>query len=330
MHINVTPLLLNLLECFTTLIFYEKIDYGPLEFPIATMTPRYASYPKSACNITIEEGDQLSPNQNNYRICKKVLQHYNIKGTRCVGVMTVYPPDGYGERDIYWYLNYYWSRSENQPFIHSRMYAVKSQSYFVPVFPTKVQVQVLLSRIELRPLTAFKNLKYEWIHFARVPIVVISVSEERIQLDQFDGMVGIIFIDRQPVHSNWMKFNSSSGISSSVNHRIQHIRKYTLKVVIVTEKNGKVELIKLTKVPRHRSMNESPLHAFLMGTFNSSKVKLTNSKSYYTPTSLWTIFTYERSNVVHDVESDEQFSIGEKHYQILLTCSGLTMEIHQR
>jgi len=88
---NFSPLLSNLIGGFTTLIFYEAIDFGPTELPIATMTPKYAYFERSSCVITDEQVSKIAYLGGLYvhvRICPTVNDNYHIKGTRCVGVMS--------------------------------------------------------------------------------------------------------------------------------------------------------------------------------------------------------------------------------------------------
>ena len=78
------------------------------------MTPEYRHHAHSACAISVAEAAGVTVAQLTPRICPYVLNNFKIKGTRCVSVVTIYPPVGFGESDIYWHLNYYWSRSEVQ------------------------------------------------------------------------------------------------------------------------------------------------------------------------------------------------------------------------
>jgi len=179
MHVNVAPLLLHLKTCFTTLILYEPRDLSLPDYPVAIMSPGHAHFPNNSCR----EGNELEI--NNEGVCPYVLDNYKIKGTRCVGAMSVYPSKGYGEKDIYWYLNYYWSRSETQVRVVRQVVngGIKYTRYTTlgPFFPTRIYIQALITpeSFEQRGNKASSNqsLKREWLPFLTLPLLLVIASE---------------------------------------------------------------------------------------------------------------------------------------------------------
>jgi len=328
MYINVAPLLLHLFDCFTTLIVDEAVDYGPVKYPIALMRPRHEAYPKTACNITATESATLSfwQGQKGVRICKKVLENYNIKGTRCVGVMSIFPREGYGETHMYWYLNYYWSRSESQTYLLNKKYPADSTSSIAQFFPTEIKLQVLLPEAGSRAIvTSYKEIKYEWIPYARLPILTISVSQTKIELAEFTATVSLVFFNRSPTKLKAMEFNSHKGINSSlIRQRVELALKYAYKVHLVLEASLlKFEALRFKNIPWEWRTDYPPLYTFISNVFNRTKVEWRRFLKDKGPGSLWTIATYERTSMELSIDTDTEFLIGEDDKVLLLTCAGL-------
>jgi len=314
MYINVAPLLLNLMDCFTTLIFYEPIDFGLVKYPIATIQAGYEHYDNSSCAITYEETKSISWGELNARICPYVLNNYKIKGIRCVGVMNVYPPEGFGETDIYWYLNYYWSRSEKFIFKHDG-YFERSELLFVPFSPSNVHIQTLTTMPDLRTRKFAKLtfLKYEWKLFIRLPLVIILINKLDVGRKRFVGETGIIFYGKAPVVIP-LKIFSDSGLNpAKLIMWITYFRKYQLKVSIVGEPGI---------TDGSRVYGENPLTRFLRDTFNRSRVVAALESN--NAASLWTITYKRRIWLRYVIDSETAFLYGGKEHVVPITCSGLS------
>jgi len=295
MHLNVGPFLLHLSSCFTTLILYKQVDFGQPEFPIAMMRPRYAHYDKSACVFVaqqIQQTEETSSNTNT-NICEYVLQNYQTKGTRCVAVVSVYPPEGFGKADIYWYLNYYWSRPENK--------RNNSEYMFAPLFPTNIHIQTIISRESFEntqfTTTDFTELRKEWECFLIIPVVAL-IPNSSVNAT-FLGEIGIIFYGTSAEYTG-IKIKHNSGLNSvDLAQWTENLRKTKLQLNFVGNKYLHT------------------LASFLHHHFNQSRVSWNRLDSL----SQINYRKYARPDFVHG--TNEYVTIAGKTNLYIVTCSGL-------
>jgi len=206
MYINLAPLLLNLMECFTTLIFNRPIDFGSPTYPVSIFSVG-SPYKHYDCNITAEEVAGFQYRQMS-RICHSVLRNFHTKGIKCVGIMSMFPAKGLGQTDIYWLLNYYWSRGEEQS-VEYMDKVFESASALSQVFPVNIKIQTLVTEDYLSSGTATKyaEWKQEWTPFLWLPIVVICIPEAE---KNYIWKIGFVFNGLPPHLFTRIPINSSS------------------------------------------------------------------------------------------------------------------------
>jgi len=237
MYINLAPLLLNLMNCFTTLLFYESIDLGEIVYPVSLFRVGFP-YKWYDCNITAEEIAQLHRGvygEKWSRICRSVQRNFQVKGTNCVGVLSMYPPEVIGESDIYWLLNYYWSRSELQK-LNYYGNKMRSSLQVHNFFPSNIKIQTLVtpeSFYSRNFVTGPKVWKLEWDLFVRLPKVVICIPKEETKKENYVGKVGFLFTQRPQVYLATVKMNSNSGLNETrLSLEIDKYRKNELGVKV--------------------------------------------------------------------------------------------------
>jgi len=327
-YANVAPLLLHLKNCFTALLFFEAIDFGPTVYPVAIFKSGHAYYDPPACNLTTQEAMELelSLHRSNIRICSYVLHNYNIKGTRCVGVVSVFPPSDFGEYDIYRYLNHYWSRSEPQTFRYLG-YNYESKKFIVPLHPPRIRLQILIADTATtlrsrylksdRIMSLRRNMYPHWDNYLRLPLVAACIPPEDTAESNLHGEIAVIFYGLVSVIMTGIKFNSTSaGINSKILIRwIDDIQKNSLKIDIIGEYDSMAQSTNIKK------FGDIALK-IIYDIFNESRILRKTKGSSHT-TSLRALHIRQDQIVKYEYENDKQFLLFDKERKVLITCSGL-------
>jgi len=88
-----------------------------------------------------------------------------------------------------------------------------STSYaFAPIFPTKIQIQVV-TKLRLQQTQGFRleTMQFEWSLFARYLLVIISIPKREVWGKEVIGQVGVVFFGmercayRHPQLQRWYK-----------------------------------------------------------------------------------------------------------------------------
>jgi len=217
MYLNVAPFLLNLAECYTTLIFYDAIDFTSPVYPISIFRVGLP-YKRDdcSCNFTAEEKVKFKSFWVISRLCPSVLANFHTKGTRCVGVMSVFPEYGVGQHEIYWLLDYYWCRVKLQycEDEYNGSFTAVGQHMKLPIFfPISIKIQTLVSEKHFNSGNIAKHGYKEYkdnLPFTQLPIVVISIPAElELESINYVGKIGFVFNGYDPVSLTDIDFTSS-------------------------------------------------------------------------------------------------------------------------
>jgi len=116
MILNISPLISHLHSCFTTIIFYSTlIDIYPPPVPLSIVQSTFIQtqltvYCTNQVDTkTVENGNSTIHHVYLHSQCGKLLKKSKIKGTRCVGILTVFPTHDFGSEELHSYANLYWT-----------------------------------------------------------------------------------------------------------------------------------------------------------------------------------------------------------------------------
>jgi len=326
MYINVAPLLTGLMECFTALIFYQSIDFGEPKFPVS-LFHNGMSFKFNNCTFPDEEVERTDTSWVYKWTCSAVLRNFQVKGTRCIGIMSIYPPraSGFGEKEIYTLLNYYWSRAEPQT-IKFKDSTEEESKYLRPLYPLTLVIQSLVGEVDsLRSGHVWKEvIKREWEPFIWTPVVLISVSKESTANESFTANIGFSFYKLIPVLLGEMKISFESGLNyTQLNQEMEHFRRNQLKVKFNLEEYG-------MRGKHQGELDFNTLIELIQSTFNES-MKLTqrglesanvSPKWDYWRRTINIDVRRDEDTLIHDIDA-KYFLISEKRI-VGVTCSGMS------